>query len=203
MMGPTGADGVDGSATNTGAPGPTGATGPAGPTGVAGLATNTGAAGPTGFGGPTGPAGFANAMSAAQVIEQVITGGAVSPIAFTLPDATIVDGWVSGAGGTQWTPPVPGVYEVAYTIHATSTGNSGTPGVLELQGTILNPPATPLGGFTTYRAASIPDATIVTLSPTWVVRFGAGQYVSVLANALAPGSWTIDFSNLSAHLVHL
>ena len=72
LTGPTGATGVPGSATNTGATGPTGpgGTGPTGPgvtgpTGVPGSATNTGATGRTGATGPggTGPTGPTGAIS--------------------------------------------------------------------------------------------------------------------------------------------
>jgi len=53
--GGTGCTGLPGSATNTGATGPTGNTGP---TGLPGTAANTGATGPTGPTGNTGPTGF-------------------------------------------------------------------------------------------------------------------------------------------------
>jgi len=51
LLGPTGPQGIPGTATNTGATGPQGLLGPTGPQGIPGIATNTGAT------GPVGPAG--------------------------------------------------------------------------------------------------------------------------------------------------
>jgi len=75
--------------------GPTGSTAPEG---IAGTAANTGS---------IGPSLFLNAVSAVQVIEQIVTGGSPSFIAFTLTDGSIADGWTSANGGTQYTPPTP------------------------------------------------------------------------------------------------
>lgn len=63
-VGPTGAMGLSGRATNTGATGPQGETGPTGQTGPNGSASNTGATGPAGPVGPQGQVGY----SAGQVL---------------------------------------------------------------------------------------------------------------------------------------
>jgi hypothetical protein len=180
----------------TGRRGRRGATGPDGVDGLDGLDGGTGPQGATG--GST----FSNALSAAQVTEQMVTGGTVANVVFSLSDSSIADGWIPALNGAQWTPPVPGVYEIAYTVHATSVGNATSPGRLELQGLTQNPAAAPLGGNTLFGATTIADQTIVTLSTAWCVRFVAGQFIIVQATATGAGNWFLDFGNLSAHFVH-
>jgi hypothetical protein len=91
--GPTGAQGIPGTATNTGATGPTGPTGPTGEQGIPGTATSTGATGPTGptgadstVTGPTGPAGTNGATT-----ESLTLDDPIKLSAFTVNEATQIN----------------------------------------------------------------------------------------------------------------
>jgi hypothetical protein len=161
--GPTGPQGIEGTAANTGATGPTGPTGRTGPTGlqgIAGTATNTGATGPTGQTGSTGPQGIAGTAT---------NTGATGPTGTTGPTGP------QGIAGT-----------------ATNTGATGPTGML--------PPAIVLGTSTLIVSEvrsdnyinnySLPETSVITLLQTDI----GSVYFTGFANGRT-GRYLIVFNN--------